>query len=415
MAYRSRYAERKLDNFAKVFKVVLVVGARQVGKSTLLAHSYPDLPSYVFDPSLDPHGARRDPDLFLSGHPGPIILDEIQFVPELLSSIKRRVDRVDTRGQYFLTGSQNLALMKNVSESLAGRVGILHLHAMTPHELEGRTPLRPWLDDFLLQKGDLPEILGVRPGARTEPAPSLFRAMWRGGLPGLLDVPDAMVQEVQRSYIETYIERDVRLEGDVSDLATFRRFLGLSAALTAQETNDSHAGREVGVSPQTAKRWYDRLGLTYQWLEVPPFTRNAVKRVSRRGKGHLHDTGLACALQRITSPEALAVSPLMGALFETWVLNALRGQFTALAMPPDVMHWRTVGGAKVDLLLERDGTLFPIEVKGKSHPNGHDARGLRAFRETYPNERIGVGMIVHAGEELYRLDENTWAVPWTAM
>lgn len=413
MGYRHRYAEASLDDFAKYFKVVLVLGARQVGKSTLLAHHFPEMPTFVFDANHDLFGAQKDPDLFLAGLTQPAILDEVQFVPALLSSIKRRVDRSDDRGQYFLTGSQNLAVLKSVSESLAGRVGILHLGPLTPREMVATEPPHAWLDDFLLGRGDVPEILGATSASRATPEPGLFTTLWRGSLPGTLDLPDRLVPKYLRSYVETYLERDVRVAGDVADLVAFGRFLGLAAALTAKELNDSQAGREIGISPQTARRWYAMLSATYQWHEVPPLTRNAVKRVAQRRKGHLHDTGLACYLQRITNPEALAVSPLLGALFESWVLNALRGQFPAMGVPPDVTHWRTTGGAEVDIVLERDGKLFPIEVKCKSHPSGHDTRGLRAFRETYGTDRVGPGLVVHGGEDCWRLDENTWAVPWT--
>lgn len=411
MLYRTRYAETALQDFAKYFKVVLVTGARQVGKSTLLAHQYPELKTFVFDPVQDLFGARRDPDLFLAGFQGPLVLDEIQYAPELLPALKRRIDLFDARGQYFLTGSQNLALMKSVSESLAGRVGILHLSTMTPREMVSTAAPSKWLDDYLSGAGSLPEVLP--PAPKTDG--SVFRALWRGCLPGTLELPDRLVPEYLRSYVETYLQRDVRVTGDVSDLETFARFLGLAAALTAQELNDSQAGREVGVSPPAARRWYGLLSASYQWLEVPPLTGNAIKRVSQRRKGHLQDTGLACHLQRITSPEALAVNPILGAMFETWVLNALRGQFVALSVPPDLLHWRTSGGAEVDIVLERDGKLFPIEVKCKTHPSGHDTRGLRAFRETYGPDRVGPAMLVHAGTECWRLDENTWAVPWTRL
>jgi predicted AAA+ superfamily ATPase len=323
--------------------------------------------------------------------------------------LKRRVDSSEARGQYFLTGSQNLALLKTVSESLAGRVGILHLSAMTPRELAREAVDPSWLEPFLSGAAPLPDVLPPPFGAD----PELFRALWRGCLPGTLDLPDRLVPDYLRSYVETYLERDVRRTADPGDLTAFGRFLGLSAAMTGQESNDSQAGREVGVSPQTARRWYASLSATYQWLEVPPYTRNAVKRVSRRCKGHLHDSGLACHLQRISSPEALSVSPLLGALFETWVHNALRGQFAALAVAPDVLHWRSAGGAEVDLVLERDGMLFPVEVKCKAHPGGHDGRGLRAFRDTYGPDRVRPALLVHGGTDCYRLDPDTWAVPWT--
>jgi uncharacterized protein len=178
--------------------------------------------------------------------------------------------------------------------------------------------------------------------------------------------------------------------------------------------NASQLGRDVGVSPATARKWLDLLVNTYQWLELFPYQGNTIKRLSGKRKGLLRDTGMACTLQRISSPEALAVSPMLGAMFETLVVNEVLRQGNTLAMPPEAYHWRTGGGAEVDLVLDRDGKLYPIEVKCKSHLTKHDTRGLRAFRETYGGDRIMAGLIVYAGSECYRVDDQTIALPWNA-
>jgi uncharacterized protein len=201
---------------------------------------------------------------------------------------------------------------------------------------------------------------------------------------------------------------------DIRELASFGRFLGLTGALTSQEVNASQFGRDIGVTPVTARKWLDLLVNTYQWLELFPYQGNTVKRLSGKRKGHLRDTGMACTLQRISSPDALAVSPMLGAMFETCAVNDVLRQFITLAVPPQAYHWRTGGGAEVDLVLERDGKLYPLEVKCKSHLTKHDTRGLRAFRETYPKARIMTGLIIYAGRECYRVDENTVALPWNA-
>ncbi|MFC1672426.1 ATP-binding protein, partial [Planctomycetota bacterium] len=242
----------------------------------------------------------------------------------------------------------------------------------------------------------------------------LTRFLWRGTLPGLLDTPDHIVPDYFGSYIQTYVERDIRLIEDIREIAAFDRFLGLTGALTAQEINASQFGRDVGVTPATARRWLDLLTNTYQWIELFPYHGNTVKRLSGKRKGMLRDTGMACYLQRISSPEALAASPSLGALFETWAVNYIHRQAARLSVAPQAYHWRTGGGAEVDLLLERDGTLYPIEIKCKSKCTGHDTKGLAAFRKTYPDARVGTGLIVYAGTECYRVDEHTIAVPWNA-
>jgi uncharacterized protein len=411
MNYRNRHGEKRLLHLKNHFKVVLVTGARQVGKSTLLAHLFPEVKMVVFDPIQDIYGARQDPDLFLDNFPPPLILDEVQFVPELLPALKRRVDRVDSPGQYCLTGSQNLAMLRSVAESMAGRVGILPLEGLTVYEAAGWGNREGWLSTYLSS----PDALVNRVKGTITEWGSLTRFLWRGTLPGLLDAPDEIVPDYFRSYVQTYVERDVRLMEDIRELAGFGRFLGLTGALTAQEVNASQLGRDVGVSPATARKWLDLLVNTYQWLELFPYQGNTIKRLSGKRKGLLRDTGMACTLQRISSPEALAVSPMLGAMFETLVVNEVLRQGNTLAMPPEAYHWRTGGGAEVDLVLDRDGKLYPIEVKCKSHLTKHDTRGLRAFRETYGGDRIMAGLIVYAGSECYRVDDQTIALPWNVM
>ena len=408
--YRTRQIETRVRAFADHFKAVLVVGARQVGKSTLLAHVFPDVKSVTFDPIQDIYGARDDPDLFLDNFPPPMIFDEIQYAPEILPALKRRMDRSPESGQYFLSGSQQLALLRDVSESMAGRVGILHLGPMTPLELFGRGGEQPWLERYLENPDDAANMAkGYLPCEG-----GLARFLWRGALPGVLDMPDDLAPDYYRSYVETYVERDIRRQGEIRDLKEFGRFLGIAGALSSQEINASHIGREIGVSPKTARHWLDMLAACYQWRELPAYSGNAVKRVSGKRKGHLLDSGLICWLQRISSPEALAASTLFGAIFETFAVCFLLNQAAMMPMPPQAWHWRAAGGAEVDLIFERDGKLYPIEVKCKHALSGHDARGLHSFRATYPEISMP-GIILYAGTEVYRISAHATAVPWNTI
>lgn len=410
MHYRNRHAEAKLRRLAEHFKVVLVTGARQVGKSTLLQHVFPNVKAVVFDPVQDSYGARRDPDLFLQNFPSPLILDEIQFAPELLPALKRKVDQVERPGQYLLSGSQNLSVLRSVAETMTGRVVILQLEGMSLAEMAGRGEAPGWLGFYLDAPGSLPERFA---GTIEEGGP-LSRHLWRGSMPGMLDTPDDLLRDAFRSYVQTYVERDLRLLEDIRELSSFGRFLGLTAALTGQEINASQFGREAGVTPATARKWLALLAHTFQWRELPPYHGSTVKRLTGKSKGYLRDTGLACSLQLLSSPDALAVSPLLGAMFETWAVNEVHRQFTPLSVPPQAYHWRTAGGAEVDLVLERDGKLYPIEVKCKSHVTREDARSLRAFAETYPSPSVMPGLIIYAGRDCLRVDERTTAVPWNA-
>ncbi len=414
MNYRGRLLEAKLIRYAKEFSALLLMGPRQVGKSTLFAHLFGTQARHiVFDPVVDVGNARQDPDFFLDQQPPPVILDEVQYAPELLGAIKRRIDRRPAPGQYFLTGSQNLSLLKRVSESLAGRVLVLDLGGMTLSELRGRGQPSgaTWLA-ALMEAGtrapDLSSFHRLMPASKDD---TLHRHLWRGGLPLLIDRADDLVPDILASYLRTYVERDVRALAEVHDQQQFTRFIALCAALTAREVNHSQLGRDIGVTPQTAGRWLGVLKATFQWIEVPPFHGNSIKRISGRPKGYLADTGLAAHLQRMSSPEALSGHPSLGALFETWVVGDILRRFCLMHTPPQVYHWRRHSGAEVDLLLERDGTFWPIEIKAASRVTMADARGIHAFRAAYPNLRHGVGIIVAAVEEASRLSEDVLVVP----
>lgn len=408
--YKPRQIENRLKTFAKHFKAVLVTGARQVGKSTLLAHVFPDVKSVTFDSVQDIYGARTDPDLFLDNFPPPLILDEIQYAPELLPALKRRMDLKSEPGQYYLSGSQQLALLRDVTESMAGRVGILQLGPLTPYEILGEGTARPWIERCL----ETPDNPGVISRELLSNGGGFARHLWRGAMPGVLDMPDDLIPDYYRSYVETYIERDIRRQGEIRDLIEFGRFLSIAGATTAREINAAHIGREIGVSPRTARNWLDMLAACFQWHELPAYSGNAVKRVSGKRKGYVLDSGLACWLLRISSPDALAASPFLGAIFETFVVSFLLRQASMMPMPPQSWHWRTSGGAEVDLIFERDGKLYPIEVKCKHALGGHDTRGLRSFQSTYPDKAMP-GIIVYAGKETYRIDKQIIAVPWNAV
>ncbi|MDR1788959.1 MAG: ATP-binding protein [Opitutaceae bacterium] len=412
MSYLPRYAERLLKEYQKVFKATLLLGPRQCGKTTLLKHLFPDVPMVTFDPVEDIQGARRDPDGFLRNFPPPLIIDEAQYAPELFPALKRFMDARDEKGQYFLTGSQNPLMLRQVAEGMPGRVGILEIGHMDATELAGLGDHEPWLKIWLGDKGAaFPQKYTTlpKPDAGAE-----LRALWRGGMPGLLDTPDNLIQRALKSYFNTYLERDVRVVSDIADVPQFANFAALCAALTAQEINLAQFGRDIGAKPQTVRRWLGILQATYQWHALRPFTRNAIKRLSGKPKGHLSDTGLACLLQYIDNSAALNVSPLKGAFFETWVANSVKKQFATLDTEPGFFHWRTLAGAEADIVLELGGTHYLVEAKSKTHIDGHDTSGVRAFRKTY-NEPDAPAVIVHTGDTCRALDAHTLAMPWNAI
>jgi predicted AAA+ superfamily ATPase len=405
--FKERSISNRILEAVKRFRVVVISGARQVGKTTLLKHLFPDWGFVTFDPVTDVQNARADPDLFLAAQTGPTILDEIQYAPEVVAAIKRRVDLAgDCPGQYILTGSQQWQVMHVLSESLAGRAVFLDLHGLSLAEL-AEVPDRSWVSVWLADPALRSEL---RSGRRFETG--LHSWLWRGALPGTLAVEDDWIPTFWDAYQRTYIERDARALAELNDWHQFGLFLRLAGALIAQEVNASQLGREIGMTPRTARKWLDILAGTFQWYEIPAWHNNAVKRVSSKPKGYLSDTGLACHGQHLSSPAALAAHPLLGALFETAVVNDIRRQLTSCAAQPALWHWRAAGGAEVDIILEQNGRLYPIEIRLTSSPRPRDASGLSAFRAAYPAVTMAPGLIVCACEQPFHVTPEVIAVPW---
>ncbi|MDA3834136.1 MAG: ATP-binding protein, partial [Spirochaetales bacterium] len=349
MNYRSRSVESSIKALCAYFPVVAVLGARQVGKTTLVRQIFgSEYESVVFDPVQDVEQAREEPDLFLANHPGKLFLDEVQYAPELLASIKRRVDRSGEPGQFILSGSQNLAVIKNIAESLAGRVAIVELHGLSYKELIGRSGddfLRKWVSGEI----SVSHAEGLTSGGVKENAepPPWYDVVFRGGFPGTLDLPESLLGRYFSSYLQTYVERDIRSVADIGKLQLFSRFFRLLGALSATEINASQLGRDLDIDRRTVLAWKSVLESTYQWTEVPAFSRNPVKRIAAKSKGVFSDTGLLCNLQRISSPEMIAGHPLQGRIVETWVINEIFKICSAWNTAPGFYHYRSAGGAEV--------------------------------------------------------------------
>ena len=406
--YKDRLVTAKLENLAAHFPCVVISGARQVGKSTLLRHLFPNTKEFVvFDPVIDIENARQDPELFLNNHQTPLILDEIQYAPELIPGIKRRIDQDQKPGMYILTGSQQWQVLKGISESLAGRAVFLDLEGFSLNEL-GTASTDTWLQTWLTNPN--PMIQNPRPRHRL--TPSVFEILWRGFLPKATQLPLELIPDFHLAYQRTYLERDVRLMGELADWHQFGRFLRLAAAWTANEINYSQLGRDIGLTPQTAQRWLSLLEATFQWTSVPAFSGNGTKRISQKAKGYMTDTGLACFLQAISSPTALASHPCWGAIFETAVVNDIRKMAAILPFKMAMHHWRSNGGAEVDLILEKDSQFYPIEIKANASPKRQDTSGITAFRKTYPHLNIQKGLVIAPCTQFFPISNNDYALPW---
>lgn len=407
--YINRIASDKLLRLATTFPAVVISGARQVGKSTLVEHLFKEKADIVvFDPVIDIENARQDPEFFLNNHRTPIILDEIQYAPELIPVIKRRIDKDRSPGQYIITGSQQWGVLKSISESLAGRAVFLDLESLSLSEISGKqnvkTLIPAWLDSPTAFLAAAPDRLPVNA--------NLYELLWKGAMPETRFLDHQLIPDYYNAYIRTYIERDVRLLANISDFQLFGRFLRLMAALSAQEINHSQLGRELGLSPKTTSQWLEILTAAFQWFEIFPYSGNTVKRISGKPKGYIADTGLACTSQVISTPSAIGSHPNLGALFETAVVNEIRKQISILSPKPNLYHWRSHGGGEVDLILERDAVFYPIEIKAKSNPSRKDTTGISSFRKTYPHLKIEKGLVLCPTDKVFQLSDLDYAAPW---
>lgn len=404
-SYIPRLLTEYLLTLLKHIPSVVVVGARQVGKSTLLKHLFPQYSYILFDPYVDVENARADPDLFLDNRSTPLILDEVQYAPEVISAIKRRIDRDRKPGQYILTGSQQWGVMKQMVESLTGRTVILQLESFSLTEISKNRPSKSWLSDwFSSQKIEKASFLDL--------PRQTYEQLWRGFLPEAQILPLEILHTFHASYQKTYIEKDIRLLAEISDLHQFTRFIQLAASFTAQEINYQQIGRDLGIANQTAQRWLSLLKEIFEWHEISAFHMNTIKRISSKPKGYFSDVGQVCYCQAIGSPQSIGSHPLWGAIFETAVVNEIRKQLLWMATPFNLYHWRSHAGAECDLIIEKDHIYYPIEIKSKTHPTRADTTGITAFRKTYPQLSIAKGLVICLAETSYALSENDYALPW---
>ncbi len=402
------YVPRSLESYirraAQQFPVVLLTGARQVGKTTLLRHLSQIGRSYVtLDDPLVLSLAKTDPALFMQRFPPPVLIDEIQYAVELLPYIKMTSDREGQPGLFWLTGSQQFHLMKGVSESLAGRVAVLHLLGLSRRELMGADVDAP---PFV----PTPEEIARR-SAQTDKITlkELYRLIWRGALPAI-----ALNEAVERdlfygSYVQTYLQRDVRDLARVGDELAFVRFLRACAARTGQLLNLTDVARDADVAPNTAKTWLSILQAAEIVYLLEPYHTNVNQRLIKAPKLYFLDTGLAAYLTEWASPETLEAGAMSGPILETWVVvELLKGYWHAGRRPP-LYYYRDKDQREIDILLVQDGVVFPLEIKKTASPNRDDVRHFGALERL--GLSIGPGGVICLAEQALPLTATTQSIP----
>jgi hypothetical protein len=392
-----------LEKAAAEFPVVALTGPRQSGKTTLLKHLFASRATYVSLEAPDVReAAASDPRGFLSLYRPPVIIDEVQNAPDLLPYIKEQVDKArEAKGQFFITGSQNLLLLSRISESLAGIAAILHLLPLSGRERAG-TPTAPF-----------PWATGFRAGSRPVPSfPEPWAGFLRGFYPEIALAPDRDARLWHSSYMQTYLERDVRQLTQVGDLALFQGFLKMLAARSGQLLNLSALSRDLGVALNTAKRWLSILEATFQVSVLRPFHANAGKRLVKTPKAYFLDTGTLCYLLGVRDTDSASSDLVRGPLFESFVFSELMKHFFHAGEQASLSFWRTSHGVEVDFLVEEGRRIIPVEAKAVATPRQAMAEGIHAFRSDH-GDKAGRGFVIHLGDVRLPLGEDVLGIPFS--
>lgn len=382
------YVQRALSDAMRrassQFPAVLLTGPRQAGKSTFLRHEFPDAAYLSFDDPIERQFAQEDPNGFLNRFAERmIILDEVQYVPDLFPYLKIRIDRDRERyGRYLMTGSQQFQTMTRVSESLAGRVAILDL--LPFHVLE------------MAEIGDL----------------SIEEHLWRGGYPEPALAPEKREFWLS-SYIRTYIERDIREITAVQDIGLFQTFLGFAAAAHGQELNIARLATACGISQPTCKRWLAILEASFLVLFLKPYHRNLSKRLIKSPKFYFLDPAPVAYLTRQADPGSLFAGAMGGAFFEGFIITETYKILSSRNVNVALSFWRSHDQLEIDLIIEKDGVVWPVEIKKSATPSAQFATGVLKFKELHePVAKVGTPQVVCMVAERRPLPGGVEAVPW---
>lgn len=401
MKYIHRTVEKTLKKAAREFPAVVLTGPRQSGKTTVLKkvfHKFRYVSLEMPDVRL---AAVNDPRGFMDSNGPPVIFDEIQYAPEILPYVKERIDSErGKKGRFVLTGSQNLSMAEKVSESLAGRAAVLKLLPLSLSESRGEPGA-----GFSWERGR-----GKKSSGRLD----CWKSFLRGFFPEIVADGQRDFALYHSSYVQTYLERDVRNVRQVGDLTLFQTFLRAVAARSGGLFNLTEVARDVGLAVNTARNWLSVLEATFQVIVVRPYFENLGKRLVKTPKVYFTDTGTLCHLVGLKDPSHAASGPMAGALFETAVLSELFKRSFHRGLDPRIYFWRTSTGDEVDFLVEGEGKTIALEAKASSTPRPGMADGVKAFLKNLRRGK-GVGYVVHCGEHEIPLGAGVKALPLTEL
>jgi predicted AAA+ superfamily ATPase len=407
--YLPRHLTGRLRLYLAQFPAVLLLGARQVGKTTLLRHELKGFTPYDLEDVGTAERVATDPSLFLRDRPDPIWFDEAHRLPELFPALRVAIDRDRRPGRFVLSGSATGAMAARVSESLAGRAGVLTLE---PLSLAERLQKRPAQFLTALLQADSPDQFIRLARQRRAPADDMVQAAWfAGGFPEPSLMADA---GARRRWFDSYIrlvsERDLgEMQRDLRPVLV-RRLLRMLAARHGQMLNVAALATDFGVPAPKVKAFLELLEGAFLWARVDAYSTNIGKRITRTPRGWIADSGLLHALLEVRNPRDLLVHPLAGASWEGWVLQQLAAQASLLDAPPALSYWRTHAGAEADIVIEAGDRLIPVEVKRSTRIGTYDLRGLRSFLEAFA-DRARFGVVLYNGDRIERIAERIVLVP----
>ncbi len=404
MAYIHRTLEQKIMDISRDYSCLLLIGPRQVGKTTMLEHLMKgsERRKVTLDDAENRRLAQSDPALFLEMHPAPVLIDEVQYAPQLFSYIKINVDNGAAPGSYWLTGSQAFQLMELAQESLAGRTAIVHMSALSQSELYGDGTTEPLSIN--------PEKLNHRKEHLSScNSVEMFERIWSGGMPGHRSGRYTDRDVFYSSYIQTYINRDVSDMIPGVDKLLFADFIRAAACRVGQLLNTHDIAQDVGVSDDTAKRWLQVLEKSEVIFYLRPYSNNLLKRTVRTPKMYFFDTGLAAYLTKYSSPEILMNGAINGAILENYTVAEIRKTWLNSARECLMHYYRDRDTNEIDMVIEADGELHPLEIRKSTNPGTELASAFKVLdKGSVPR---GTGAILCLREEMSAIDRNTFILP----
>lgn len=402
MNYIKRAAEAVIQKQEKMFKTLLVTGARQVGKTTMLKNIKPDMPYVTLDDMILNQLAIEDSELFLKSNKPPIIIDEIQYAPTLLRNIKMIVDNTNQKGMFYLTGSQQFNLMKDVSESLAGRIGIINLLGLSLREIKEvdfNDPFIPTQEYIEKRKRSLKEIT----------YDEIWTMIHKGSMPILYQETND-IEMFYAMYVSTYIERDVRSLTQVGDTLSFLKFMTALASRIGQLLNLNSIANEVGISMPTAQRWLSILVSSNIVYILEPYYHNIMKRAVKTPKIYFLDTGLAAYLTKWKNKDVLEAGTMAGSFFENFVIvEIIKSYYNSGELRPPLYFYRDKEKKEIDLIIEQNGKLHPIEIKKTANPSKDMIQNFKVLEKV---QDVGEGAIICMYDKVINLDEKNRVIPY---